>query len=346
MLIRVRHNHTSSANSFVRDPGRGGVVRLIRAFTLIELLLVIAIITIPAALTAQPINQPPTNMLANVSTGIPLASGSARNPFSAPSYFEASRNDIVGIDNSNYAITENSDATFSPLPTDSEWSLSLISASALNGTATISDDQLQIFYTPNFGFTGPDTISYAYQDNLGDTGSSSLTVLVTNIPPLANPVSYTVWQCSVNNAFDPLTNDVVETPGGTLGLVPGSADLTSGSGNAYTRGDNVIFMPAYGYLGTATISYQVTDGVGGTSSSCITVTVAPNMVAAQLLSGGTIVVSWNNSAFVLQSASKVDGPYNDVLDDSGVNFVASPYTNVIGTNALGFFQLRYQPPGD
>jgi hypothetical protein len=65
--------------------------------------------------------------------------------------------------------------------------------------------------------------------------------------------------------------------------------------------------------------------------------VIPAVVAEALqigVSGGNVVLTWNNPLFALQSASTVDGPYTDV---SGA---ASPYTTPIGTDQL-YFRLKY-----
>ena len=87
----------------------------------------------------------------------------------------------------------------------------------------------------------------------------------------------------------------------------------------------------------STIGYKVTDNIGGTNSPTITVTVG-NVTAIPVtaqLSDGKLVLTCNNSpfAFSLQSSTNVTGPYVTI---SGAT---SPYTNLIGTNATGFFRL-------
>ena len=138
--------------------------------------------------------------------------------------------------------------------------------------------------------------------------------------------------------LNPLTNDVVETPGGSLSLV--GVNETDGNGIPNTSGNQVLFRPNYGFLGTATIGYTITDNLGGTSSSTITVSVVPNQVYSQLLPGGNFVISWSNSSFNLQSATNVSGPYLTIPG------ATSPYTNVTSAQAAGFFRLQYQPPAD
>ena len=186
-----------------------------------------------------------------------------------------------------------------------------------------------------WGFVGVSTIGYTIVDDVGNTSTSTITVTVTNIPPQANPDNYVVAENSVNNLFSPLVNDVVETSGGSLSLV--SVSETDGNGTATVSGTNVVFTPTTGYTGIATINYTITDGIGGTNSSLITVGVGsltPIPLSAQL-SGGNFVLTWTNSAFSLQTATNVTGPYITVPG------ATSPYTNLISTNPAGFFRLVY-----
>ena len=233
----------------------------------------------------------------------------------------------------SYAVTENSTNLLNPLLNDVGGSLSLVSVNPTNGTAIINGGT-NITFIPTNKFVGTATIAYTIMDNIGETNNSTITVTVTNIPPLANPDSYSVVENSANDLFSPLTNDVVETSGGTLSLV--SVSETDGNGTPTISGNQVRFTPRSGFVGTATIGYMVTDGIGGTNSSSITVNVVnltPIPVNAQVLSKTNLVLTWANAAFSLQSSTNVAGPYVTIPG------ATSPYTNLIGTNAAGFFRL-------
>jgi hypothetical protein len=231
-------------------------------------------------------------------------------------------------------VTENTTTLLNPLPIDGGSNLRITSVVPdANGTATAGGTSIS--FTPAANFVGTSTISYTVTDDVSNTSTATITVLVTNIPPLANPVTYTVPVNSVNNSLNPLTNDVVETPGGSLSLV--SVSETDGHGTATASGNQVIFTPTASYTGGATISYTITDNVGGTSSSTISVNVG-TVVAIPLgvqASGNNIVLSWSNTpfAFTLESATNVAGPY------FAVPSATSPYTNLDTTNAAEFFRL-------
>ena len=49
-----------------------------------------------------------------------------------------------------------------------------------------------IGFTPTANFTGTATVYYTVTDNAGSTNHSSITVLVTNVPPVANLDFYTI----------------------------------------------------------------------------------------------------------------------------------------------------------
>jgi hypothetical protein len=231
-------------------------------------------------------------------------------------------------------ITENTSAdALNLLQNDAGTGLAVISVNPTNGTVIGGN---QLLYTPPLNFIGTTNFTYVIVDNLGDTNSATVTVTVTNNPPLANPDSFSVAVSSVNNVFKPLTNDVAQTSGGTLSLVSITPD-SHGSAVIDASGTNVVFTPTSAYTGMASIGYLVTDGVGGTNGSTITVTVGTvtAIPVTPQLSGTNLILTWNNSPFTfnLQYSTNVTGPYAIIPG------ATSPYTNLVGTNAAGFFRL-------
>lgn len=188
-----------------------------------------------------------------------------------------------------YAVPENVSSLLNPLTNDMLWttggSLNLVGTSTTNGTAAINGTGIQVL--PATNFTGSATLAYTFTDGSGQTNTSLIALLVTNIPPVANPDSATVAENSTLNPLSPLVNDLVQTPGGTLGLV----SVSTTNGTAVISGTNVLFTPALNYVGPVTINYTVTDHIGGTNSSFIAVQVtnAPNSSADLSLSGSALV---------------------------------------------------------
>jgi autotransporter-associated beta strand protein len=118
---------------------------------------------------------------------------------------------------------------------------------------------------------------------------------IAGASPVANPdTASTYWNVPV--MLTPLVNDT--DPGlNPLSLV--SVTPSSGTASIINNNTNVLFTPANGFTGAATIDYVITNGIGGTSNSIITVTVAspptPNVTSVKA-SGGSLILTGTNGA--------------------------------------------------
>jgi uncharacterized repeat protein (TIGR01451 family) len=241
----------------------------------------------------------------------------------------------------NYSVRQNSTNTLSPLVNDTVQtpggSLTIISVNPTNGTASINGTN--VIFTPKTNFLGTATIGYKIIDNVGGTNTGLITLLVTNAPPLANPDSYTVLENSTNT-LSPLVNDSVQTSGGSLGIV--SVSPTNGA--ASINGTNIIFIPSTNFVGPATIGYTITDNIGGTNSSVITVTVTAVTLMADiaiLKTGPASGVAGSNLTYTITATNL--GPAtatNVVVTDllpAGFTFVsATPATATVSNNAVSW----------
>lgn len=140
-----------------------------------------------------------------------------------------------------------------------------------NGTAVLNADGT-ITYTPNPNFNGYDTFSYVVSDGHGGTANSSITVTVTptNDPPVA-----------VDD-----TLDFLEDHGYLLHLVENDIDIDGDEltvtfvsspdhGRTEERAAGWIYLPDLNFNGTETLTYEISDGHGGTDTGTITINVAP-----------------------------------------------------------------------
>jgi uncharacterized repeat protein (TIGR01451 family) len=239
----------------------------------------------------------------------------------------------------SYVIAENSGTnTFAPLLNDTVRNpggvLQIISVNTTNGSATVSGTN--VLFVPGTNYFGSLTIGYTIIDNAGGTNSSVITVLVTNIPPTANPDNYTIGENSGTNTFSPLLNDVLHTPGGTLQII----GVSPTNGTATVSGTNVLFKPNTNFFGTATIGYTITDGIGGTNSSVITVTVTNIPPVANGQSVGTtentavqITLTGSDPNGLSLKFAIVGNPVNGTL--TGLNTNTGVVTYVPGTNYTG-----------
>ncbi|WP_421704257.1 Hint domain-containing protein [Aliiroseovarius sp.] len=147
--------------------------------------------------------------------------------------------------------------------------LEVTSATADNGDVTINPDGT-ITYTPDENFNGTDTITYEISDGNGGTDTATVTVTVNpvNDDPEANDDTATT---PFNTAVTiPVLDNDTDVDGDPLEVIGAS----SPNGDVTINPDGTItFDPTPGFEGTAIITYEVSDGNGGTDTAEVEVTV-------------------------------------------------------------------------
>src|SRR6056297_708559 len=148
--------------------------------------------------------------------------------------------------------------------------LSVTTASAANGSVTVEDDN-SLTYTPNAGFTGPDTITYEISDGAGGmaTAGVAMSVAAANSAPLAeDDTAETTEDTAVS--IDVLGNDS-DPDGDPLTVTAASAP----NGSVTVEDDNSLtYTPNAGFTGPDTITYEISDGAGGTATASVAMSVA------------------------------------------------------------------------
>lgn len=125
-------------------------------------------------------------------------------------------------------------------------------------------------YKPNLNFNGSD--SFTFKANDGALDSNVATVSLTVVPVNDAPVAFADTASTTKNAskiIAVLANDY-DVDGDTLSI----STVTAGAnGTVAISGTSVNFTPKSNFVGTATFSYKISDGKGGTASATVTVTV-------------------------------------------------------------------------
>lgn len=143
-----------------------------------------------------------------------------------------------------------------------------------NGTLTLQADG-SFTYTPNGGYSGPDSFVYEATDSAGtDQASVAITVRPTPLPPVAVDDAYSTDEdapLAIVAAEGVLANDT--SPGGaelTAQLVTGPAagTLTLGDDGAF------VYTPPSGFSGNVTFLYAADDGLA-TDQAMVTIAVVP-----------------------------------------------------------------------
>ncbi|WP_297891191.1 Ig-like domain-containing protein, partial [Shewanella sp.] len=155
------------------------------------------------------------------------------------------------------------------------------------GTVTVLANQ-QISYMPATDFIGTDVLIYSITDGKGGTASSELTVIVNgNTTPIAvNDSAATDDRTSL--LLDVLSNDT-DADGNMLSLVGASAQ----QGTVSVESNKLRYIPKTGFDGVDTVTYQVSDGLGGEASGQVLITVkAYQEVVIDNKSGGGSMSLW------------------------------------------------------
>jgi hypothetical protein len=156
----------------------------------------------------------------------------------------------------------------------------VVTSAPTNGTASVVGDDIE--YTPNAGFVGTDTFTYAIEDSNGDTDSANVTVTVTqraNGVPVANDDTVaSIDQNSVDNTIDVLANDDYGTDGPNddhqLTFSNGGTASASNQGGAIRVVSNtILYSPATDFVGEDKFTYVITDKNGDADAGEVTITV-------------------------------------------------------------------------
>ncbi|MGK7901815.1 MAG: Ig-like domain-containing protein, partial [Hormoscilla sp.] len=126
--------------------------------------------------------------------------------------------------------------------------------------------------TPGFGFTGTDSFSYTVADSQGLTASAFVTVDVTgttNQPPIAiDDFAETTEGTAVSISV--LDNDF--DPEGNLLSITGFTTSTVSGGTLSISGNSLVYQSQFGFIGTESFNYTISDGQGGTDTATVSVT--------------------------------------------------------------------------
>ncbi|MDX6275104.1 MAG: large repetitive protein, partial [Frankiales bacterium] len=138
--------------------------------------------------------------------------------------------------------------------------------SAAHGT--VSCTATACTYSPVFGFVGTDSFGYTITDTHGATATATVTVTVLNRTPVAVADARSTTE-GVAVSLDPRTND--SDPDGDAITVTAHGAAANGTVNCTTSA--CTYSPVFGFVGTDSFDYTITDTHGATATATVTVTV-------------------------------------------------------------------------
>jgi PKD repeat protein len=205
-------------------------------------------------------------------------------------------------------------------------SLTVTDTSAHHGYTTINADNT-LSYSPSANFNGTDSITYTISDGVGGTDSATVSVTVTavNDPPRAENDVASMLEDSAAINLNVLSNDH-DVDGDNLTII--SATSTFGSVTENSNG-TLNYRPSIDFHGTDSVTYTISDGVGGSDSATVSITVTP-VNDAPIASDDTAIVeedSTANTLHVLTNDSDVDSTNLTVSAASASNGSVSVNSN-------------------
>ncbi len=185
------------------------------------------------------------------------------------------------------------------------------SFSTAHGSVTLGSDG-SFHYTPVAGFVGTDTFAYSVTDGASASSTASVTINVTDQPPVGVNQQYRV----LHDATSPLTGDVFtgayDPVGGTFTAVlqnpaspvaHGTLTFDGGSGQ-------FSYLPTAGYSGPDGFTFVLTDGLESSQPISVSIDVWNSVPVANPLSY-TVAAGANpqlpGTANVLTGVSDPDG---------------------------------------
>ncbi len=177
-----------------------------------------------------------------------------------------------------------------------------------NGSVVINPDNT-VTYTPNLDYNGVDTFAYIVGDGkLGlDTATVTVNIASVNDNPVASPDTVSTYS-DTPITFDVLANDS-DADGDTLTV---SSVTQPGLGSVVNNLDGTVtYTPQTGFTGVESFNYLLTDGVGGSGTGVvsITVSVAGDVNGDGLLNAGDLLLATRHvlGLIILDASSVVRG---------------------------------------
>jgi large repetitive protein len=131
-------------------------------------------------------------------------------------------------------------------------------------------------YTPNAGYSGPDSFEYSISDGYGGTDTATVSVTVTpageNSQPLADDDTLTTPE-DTPGSLNVLEGDT-DPDGNALSVTTLAPSAAHGTVACEADGD-CTYTPAPNYNGGDGFDYTVSDGNGGTDTGHVSITVTP-----------------------------------------------------------------------
>ncbi|MBY4892336.1 tandem-95 repeat protein [Rhodobacteraceae bacterium N5(2021)] len=202
--------------------------------------------------------------------------------------------------------------------------LEITGASVPSEQGTVAIVAGELLFTPAENFNGEATITYTISDGNGGTDTADIVVSVTPVnddPDAVDDGDTTEFETAVE--INLLANDSdVDNPASDLTVT--SATVPASQGTLTPTGTEGVytFTPAAGFEGTATVSYTISDGAGGTDSAVHTIEVGADPTPQDGIvdgeeTGEEMVLGYDDSNLPTDQGGDIITDGDDTIEGNG-----------------------------
>jgi gliding motility-associated-like protein len=257
-------------------------------------------------------------------------------------------NDAPIMNDQSFTLTQNASINICPVFTDNigynggpsvDDGIHIIDAPN-NGTATISANDSCFIYTPTSGFIGNDTLTITYCDayNVCDTA----TIYITVTDPFIAFDNTATTEDGVAVTINVQNNDT----GNSYIDIMSISDAPN-NGTATINGNNIVYTPNIGFIGSDTLYYVICDNTVTTNYGCDTAMVIINVsnqlsanddvVTTEQSTSINIAVQSNDTVPATLTPTLLDAPANGVIiPDGNGGFTYLPDANFVGLDSFTY----------
>lgn len=206
----------------------------------------------------------------------------------------------------------------------------VITTAPLSGSASVNG--LSLSYTPNPGFIGTDSFSYAASNAYGTSSSATATIIVKEVLPVVTAINISVSMNSNNNVINP--------------IIAGTANNllianTPTHGNVSLNGLQMIYTPDANFYGEDSFSYQALNSSGGSNIATITISVKGLLPVARPINVSLLTNSNNNpiSGNIIGDATSIvltSSPIHGSVTVSGLTMSYTPQADFTGSDSFSY----------
>lgn len=211
-----------------------------------------------------------------------VSDGSAEQEVSVTVTVQNPDNPPTAVDDTFTVIEDDSEASFDLLSNDlqdvdgQDFFIESVSSPDAGGSVRVSPNGLEFYYQPASNFNGTENFTYVLRDSGGgsSTGSVSFQVDSVNDPPPVVDLDLNRNRGGSNQTVLSLA-DLPDNPDSNETLTVTVSTPTSAGGTAEVEvsSQEILYTPPEGFIGTDTITYNVSDGSDLTATGTITIEV-------------------------------------------------------------------------